>query len=347
MNEMNRFLMAARAISAAPSADNSQPCRIERVCDEIEVSYRPHEGKDPFGVAGHGTLISVGAAAENLAQMCGLTTVVWRREMDGAPYFRARIPAAPLPGDLSHPLFARHTNRFPFTTPAPEADLLGVLGAMTEGSARLHLAVGAPSFASLASAARVCCHARFCTRELHEWLMGSLRFGEEEVARGDGLDIRTVNLPPGGGLFMRFIQDWSRMALLNKMHIYRIMAQAEIQSLTNASMILSVVGSGATQDIPDAGRLMERAWIELNRRGWAVHPYYVIADQQTRLLNGRLASSPWELRVREAVDGVSAHLGLRQGERLHIMLRVGKPTRMPVRSLRLPLAKVFGDADGV
>ena len=76
MNEMNRFLMAARAISAAPSADNSQPCRIERVGDEIEVSYRPHEGKDPFGVAGHGTLISVGAAAENLAQMCGLTTVV-------------------------------------------------------------------------------------------------------------------------------------------------------------------------------------------------------------------------------------------------------------------------------
>lgn len=344
MNEMNRFLMAARAMSAAPSADNSQPCRIEQLGDEIEVSYRPHEGKDPFGVAGHGTLISVGAVAENLAQISGLSTVAWRREMDGAPYFRAQIPASPFPGDLDHPLFARHTNRFPFTTPAPEADLLGTLGAMTQGAARLHLAVGAPSFEPLASAARVCCHARFCTRDLHEWLMGSLRFGEEEVARGDGLDIRTVNLPPGGGLFMRFIQDWSRMAVLNKLHIYRIMAQAEIQSLTNASMIVSVVGSGATPDIPDAGRLMQRAWIELNRRGWAVHPYYVIADQQTRLQDGRLASSPWEPRVRKAVDGLSAHLGLGRGERLHIMLRVGKPTRTPVRSLRLPLSKVFGAA---
>jgi hypothetical protein len=342
MNEMNRFLIAAQAMSAAPSADNSQPCRIEQVGDEIFVSYRPHEGRDPFGVAGHGTLISVGAVAENLTQISGLSTVEWRRKMDGAPYFSARIPASPLPGGLDHPLFVRHTNRFPFTTPAPEADLIDTLGAMTQGPARLHLAVGSPSFGPLTSAARVCCHARFCTRDLHEWLMGSLRFGDEEVARGDGLDIRTVNLPPGGGLFMRFIRDWSRMALLNKMHIYRIMAQAEIQSLTNASMIVSVVGSGAVHDVPEAGRLMQRAWIELNRRGWAVHPHYVITDQKTRLQDGRLASSPWGLGVREAVDGLSAHLGLGAGERLHIMLRVGKPTRTPVRSLRLPLSRVFG-----
>jgi hypothetical protein len=88
--------------------------------------------------------------------------------------------------------------------------------------------------------------------------------------------------------------------------------------------------------------LLARVWVDLNARGLAVHPYYLVTDQVVRLRDGRLPS-----QMVAKIDGVRARLsniiGLRQDEMLHMLLRVGLPKSGVPRSRRLPLSDVFFD----
>lgn len=342
---MDSLALALEAARAAPSADNSQPWQLLWDGAQLAVHYRPHPGLDPFGLGGHATLISIGALSENLTQ--ALPDICARFGLSdlkgGAPYFVLPLGQESLPDNAAElPLFQRHTNRHPFGQQKPDTALLDDLARLVEPSVRLLPLIAPRDRASFADLAGTCCEARFCNRELHEWLMGSLRFSAAEVARGDGLDLATLHLPPGGKLFMQLIRPWNRMALLNRVGAYRFMAAAEVQLLRQAPLILAVVGPNSPEGSFAAGRLMERAWIRLNQLGWAVHPYYVVADQETRLLSGRLPDA-WKAPVAEALSELPALLGLGAGDRLHMALRVGRPTRTPQRSRRLPLEAIFVD----
>lgn len=342
---MDRLTLALEAARAAPSADNSQPWQLSWSGSHLSVHYRPHLGIDPFGPTGHATLISIGALSENLAQAIQEATpaITLGNLSRGKPYFSMPI-ANPLAPSNAHdlPLFQRHTNRHPYTREAPETAMLDTLPHFREGPAHLSLLTTYAERENFARLAHVCCLARFCNRELHDWLMSSLRFAPGEVARGDGLDIATLHLPPGGKAFMQAIRPWPRMALLNRFGAYRFMAATEVRPLRQAPLILTVVGEDSPEGAFTAGRLMERAWIHLNQLGWAVHPYYVISDQETRLHSDRLAED-WVAPVSHALDGVREVLRIQRGLRLHIALRVGRPTRVPQRSQRLPLEAIFID----
>lgn len=340
---MDPLSLAIAAARAAPSADNAQPWRLQWQGGRLSVCHRPHPGLDPFGPSGHATLLGIGALAENLAQaLPGCASSITLEDLDsGAPYFSLSLDAAgnaPDPGDL--PLFKRHTNRFPYGRGAPDGDLLATLANLGEGSVRLIVQHTPASRTAFAQIARICCQARFCNPELHNWLMGSLRFTQAEVAGGDGLDLATLHLPPGGKHFMGAIRPWARMARLNQIGAYRFMALTEILPLRKAPLILGVVGEDSQVGTFSAGRLMERAWIELNALGWGVQPYYVVTDQETRLKAGRLPPA-WQAPVGHALAQLPGLLNIRKGERLHMALRVGWPTRNPPRSGRLPAEQLF------
>jgi hypothetical protein len=83
------------------------------------------------------------------------------------------------------------------------------------------------------------------------------------------------------------------------------------------------------------GRLLERLWIELNRQGVAVQPYFVITDQLYRLQRGSVPARliPLVERTKEALE---AMLGS-DDRRMLILLRIGRPKVQPPRALRLPL----------
>jgi hypothetical protein len=173
--------------------------------------------------------------------------------------------------------------------------------------------------------------------------MASLRFTEEDVARGDGLDIRTLGLPPGGKQFLRLISDWSTLKALNRLGAYKLLALTETGLLSRAPALVCIVGGLDAGGIIDAGRLMCRVWIELNLAGIAVHPYYVVTDQIVRLREGTLAAGS-EANIAEVDKEGSQLLNLRPNEALHMIFRVGYPKAEPVRSRRLPLEAVFVDS---
>jgi hypothetical protein len=84
---------------------------------------------------------------------------------------------------------------------------------------------------------------------------------------------------------------------------------------------------------------MERIWSALNAGGWGVQPAYVVPDQANRL---RAGSLPVECQadVASALEALQELLGLPKGERMHMVLRAGWPTKIPVRSRRVDLETV-------
>jgi hypothetical protein len=339
----------AAVAGRAPSADNSQPWLFRWNGRELAISYmlRPQE-RSVFSASSHATLLSVGAVAENIQVVLNANSLsaqwCWTSSLaSGNPYGSIALQHAPSKLTIPAAPMLRHTNRLAFRRDALPKDLLGKLSDYQQGGSRVAILAEPRQKSRLIRLVRLCSEARFCHRQLHEWLMASLRFTEDEVARGDGLDIRTLGLPPGGTQFLRLTSDWSRLKALNRLGAYKLLALAETGLLSRAPALVCIVGAPDAGGIVDAGRLMCRVWIDLNLNGLAVHPYYVVTDQIVRLREGTLAAG-FEATIAEVDKEGSQLLNLRPNEALHMIFRVGYPTADPVRSRRLPLDAVFVDS---
>jgi len=339
--EVVRYLIAAG--QAAPSADNSQPWCFRWYDGVLSLSFRPQEAAAKvFGEDRHCEHLTMGVVCENLvqaAQAAGLT-VDWTFNPGGPDYLSAAINAETSVTDAlkRHSLFDRHTNRLAYQRqPIDRATLMSV-AALREADCRLVIMPEPQRIARVSQVVEAASRLRFRTREIHEWFGSVLRFSAKEVAAGDGLDVATIDLPPGGRLLLRLIQDWRRMALLNRIGFYKLFARIEAAKVKNSAAIIAVVGpSGAASEVA-AGRLMERAWILLNANGIAVQPFYVVTDLLRRLEADR---TPPEL-MSDALDLRRRLTALLPGEgHLHMFLRAGLPKQEPVRARRLPLSSAY------
>lgn len=341
----NNFIRELAATAAlAPSADNTPLWRLHWNGRELALRYaQPPEGEGAFGAASHATLLSVGAAIDNLDMALAANGVPahWRwGDQAGQPYAALALDGLPAQFRAPPGPRERHTNRLPFRAAPLPAGLAAGIDGRSLGANRVLLLADRARKARLVKLVQACSEARFCNRSLHAWLFGSLRHTPAEVDRGDGLDMRSLGLPPGGKQLMRFISDWDRMALLNKFGAYKLLARSEIGLVGAAPALLCVVGPSDARATIDAGRLLARVWTELNLEGVAVHPYYVVSDQINRLHDGTLAPG-FEARIGAAEQEMRDLLQLPPGQMLHMILRVGYPKAAPVRSRRLPLDQLL------
>lgn len=342
MDKTAPFDYLLNAARWAPSADNSQPWHLHRDDETLTASYDAArvEG-ETFGPDDPATLLAMGAVLENVLQAAAATGMEVVSEPH-APheYFRLRISPSSTStlGSNDHPLFLRHTNRWPFRTdPLPDALTKGLM-AHGEGTAHVMVLDSPSQLKRIANLVKNASAIRFQTRESNESLGRSLRFGPGEVESGTGLDISTLSLPPGGKSLMRLISDWRRMESLNRWGAYKLFAAIEGKSITSASAIVAIFGAAGRQGALDAGQLMERVWIHLNHQELGVQPFYVVSDQLFRRDDGLLppgTEPPGDALARDADDLFA--LG---DKKLYMLLRVGYPTRNPVKSRRLPLTSI-------
>jgi len=333
----------ASVAARAASADNSQPYRLHWNGRQLALHYAVrHPEYNVFGPASHATLLSAGGVIEYLQQTLEASGVApqWQWGSGGQPYASLDLPDLPAKLNIPPALLQRHTNRAPFKRAGLPADVLQQLGAMREGAQQIYLVQQPAERKRLIQQMRLCAEARFCTRELHEWLQGSLRRTPAEVAQGDGLDVACLALPPGGRQMLDFIAPWPRMARLNALGAYKLLALSELGPLNNAPVLLCLAGPDGVREGLDAGRLLARAWSWLNAQGIAVHPYYVVTDQVSRLQAGSVAQG-FAAQVGQAAAAVGDLLQLPQGARLHMILRLGYPSREVPRSRRLPAEQLL------
>jgi hypothetical protein len=335
----------------APSADNSQPWRFEWDGSRLSVHYDAERVKGKtFPANSPAILLSLGAAIENIIELSmsyNLDTQIYWNPENVSP--TRAVAEVSLQGrenkpnsdrTAQHPVYKRHTNRFAFHKTPLLPELIERTASLSEGDARLLIIDKRDLVQDIGQLVKLASEIRFQIKEVHEWLGKSLRFSEEDVKKADGLDIRTIDLPPGGALFLKFISSWSRMRLLNNIGAYKFLAHMDSAPISAAPALIAVIAPANFQGAFDAGKLMCRAWTYLNAQGIAAHPYYVVADQLARLQEGAIPNPLIEKAndLKEQTDHV---LSLGEGETLHMLMRVGYPKHTPPRSLRLPEEIIF------
>lgn len=344
MNIPEGVKYCAQAAGHAPSTDNTQPWRMSWDGERLSLFPRePAAGAGGFPTHHPAVQLALGAATENLLQAAyaleRAEPVLFPQAMQSDPIAAVSLTSSAILPKNQAALFLRHTNRFPYKRGPLPFNVLEEIRTQREGKARVVVLDQPESIAVLADLTRRASEVRFQTQELHEWLAASFRFTAAEVARGDGLDIATLDLPPGGGLLLRFISDWRRMARFNQLGAYKAFAQLESKPVGQAPALIAVVGNSSEGGTRAAGRLMQRVWIALNQVGLAVQPGYVIPDQLQRLKQGQVATC-FAPAITQVARELSDLLEL-PDQTLHMLLRVGYPTRVPKQSLRLPLAQIL------
>lgn len=335
----------------AASADNSQPWRFAYDRKYLYIQYDEQRSRDTtFPHDSPATLLSIGGVIENICRESSQSKGSFSLELFPrecplhscyAMFSLQEIDLLETPRETSVSGL-RHTNRFPFKKDEIHAATLRDLTGLSQGTARITILKQREAVSRVADLVRSASQIRFQTREVHEWLGKSLRFSEASVNKADGLDVNTLDLPPGGGLFLKFISDWGHMQRLNRFGAYRLLARIDAKPIEQTPALVVVSAAAGEEDAIDAGRLINRAWCYLNSQGIAVHPYYVVADQLFRLEQGTVPK-PLVAQVEKIRKESRAELKLAAGEVLYMLLRIGFPTREAPRSRRLPLEKVVTD----
>lgn len=324
--------------TTTPSADNCQPWSFTEEPEQLICNYfYRSKGNDLFGPFGHASLISAGAMHENLSQLTAnapLQGGTVDRSILGNNWSLS-VPNKSIANISTNALIDtiryRHTNRHPFKQLTHPLPVLSI----QPNNCRITIIRDREAITSLSASLQLCSEGRFNDQELHEWLFSSIRWNESEAKTGTGLDISTLNLPPGGRQLMRWIAPWERMKLLNRFGIYKLLAYADSALFRQAPMIIAFSGGSLENDIWEAGRSIQKTWLDLNQIGIAVHPYYAITDLGNRLRSARLHPN-WINRVARAQDSVRELLNLQPDEQIHMLFRIGLPTCKPIRSRRLP-----------
>jgi len=334
---------------AAPSADNSQPCCLSWEPPILTLRYDTERvGSYTFPYDSQAILLAAGAALENILRCCddagvGAEVTLFPEGEGSNVYAEISLQGFEAVTNSVLPDFvaARHTNRHPYkkeAVPKRLADQVESFG--SEIGVDVKVVSSKADIALIAKQVQVASEIRFQTQEVHEWLEKSLRFTAQEVERGDGLDVETLALPPGGGAFLRLVSCWARMKKLNRIGAYKLLAAIDSAPVRNAPALLAISASDSMVGGLDAGRVMCRAWSYLNAEGLACHPYYVISDQLERLKQDRVP----EVLTGQAKDmrkNCQPLFDLKGGQTLMMLLRVGYPKKQALRSRRLSLEKVF------
>jgi hypothetical protein len=233
------------------------------------------------------------------------------------------------------PLLGRHTNRYPVARRDVDPSIRVAIEDMTEGECSVRALTSPSERRSVRDWIAAGTRARYHDRALHEALMAALRLGPEDGSANDGLALETLALPAGAKHLLRLVRPWRRMRLANAVGFGHLMASMERRNAA-APLYFAITGSQTPRATMDAGRLMERAWIALCSAGLAVQPYYVVTAQLLRL--ARAEAGPFTETLGGVADEVDRTF---DGAGLHILLKVGVPTRSAVRSKRRPLGEIM------
>ena len=231
MNQ-EQLLQLCEVAHNAPSADNSQSWRFIISSNKITITYDTHRVLNKtFAADNIATLLSMGSAIEAIVQTCIEhnisytldTTLKLSNNFTSYACFSFDQEVSEkftLKKDsfLQH----RHTNRFAYKTQQAEKNIIDALIAtLNASSTTISWFDDKTSINEISSLIQSASEIRFQTPEVHEWLMQSLRFGKRE-RHEDGLHVSTLDLPPLGSMFMKFIAPWQRTQTLNKLGMYKI-----------------------------------------------------------------------------------------------------------------------------
>jgi molybdopterin/thiamine biosynthesis adenylyltransferase len=264
---------------AAPSFLNKQPWRWLSY-DQRLFLFResPLTYSDP---GAEQTLISLGAAIENVVLKAAEKGYEAQPEVfplrdypDLVAVFSFKKTPLEKPA-LSPYIFSRHTRRGPGTgiaLPKEVHDALKIEAAGMDGVA-LRLITGREEISEAATLLGRLEQMRLLNPFTHhDYFKGAVRWPSGKKVR-EGLDVRTLGLPPAAEVSFEVIADPQVAGLLNIWEKGSLFQKLNAQILGASSAIgLIRVPGGTERDLLQAGRLAEKIWLTVTKNSLAFQP---------------------------------------------------------------------------
>lgn len=348
-SESLRFIL--RAGVSAPSADNSQPWRFD--CHEGRIDLLIDRARTGlfFDANGAATLMSSGAAAENMrlaADRLGLTATLRKSDAstDADPVASLYLQQGASTGDpLANAIIHRMTHRGLYersrnVPPAAREAMENALQPLP--GSRIHWGDSPTARRDLIQAAFGADLVRYTHPLIHKDFHETLRFGADAIRRPDGLAEETLGIEKLLTFPLRLLSPWPVAKLFNCLGLHYFMAWRGCWlPLQTAPEIGALICHDAIDHF-DAGRALERVWLAATNAGLAFQPMGALPLLLIRLheLQGEGLKPHHQQRLRE-LDQLWQRACRPQGdtskERLIMIFRIGYARKPVPRSHRRPL----------
>lgn len=323
-----------RLACLAPSAGNVQPWRFLVAGGVIHCELAPSRRSTYLG-GDDGDRLALGAALENAVLASGALGLDVDVETN-ARGWSVRLRPGTTP---AHPwaacIEARHTNRARGDGAPLDPDEAASLEAATGAEARLRLITDRASLAKLGEAIGALERIQITNATLSLRLLKEMRWTPSEARRTrTGLDVDTLQLAPLERAGLTLLRSAEARAALHAIGGGAKLAKGNAETLARAGGLALLSTDG---DALDAGRAMQRVWLQATALGLAVHPYGTPADLWARARAGGVegldAAAAAELDRALAV--IAARYPLEEAERPLLVLRFARADAAPLRSSRL------------
>ena len=341
--------MVVDAARRAPSGGNVQPWRFEADDKEIRFFMNP-ERSSSMDVAYRGTYVALGAALFNARVQAASLKVLGPVKLfpEGRPSHHVATMQLGSAGDvgiepLREFLHSRASNRRMGQAAPVDPKIVQLLkrGVENEG-AQLHFATDRAQIDEGADLLAATDRLRFLLPTVHREMLSEVKWPGRDSLE-EGLDIRTLEMDPGG---------YAAMELLSRPDVMGHLADWRAGSALGMRMKASIMTSSALAvvTVPRAdptwyvrgGAAMERFWLTCDMHGLAVQPtspvfLYAVDESDLHQLSGeRYFDEMYHLFER-----FNEFWGIGDGETPVMVFRVFHAPPPTVHSIRLPLAHLL------
>ena len=352
-------LELVRAAVLAPTPDNNQPWRFVSQGERLLVHLDPTRAL-PSDVNSMFDLIGLGAAVENASiaarQMGYEPCVEYAPVTAGSAVEDGSQPAVTMtftPGGRPDPLHGQLENRCTcrklYKTRAVARQCLEALAdAQGFSEVQLDWITARSSIRALGRVMAASDRIRFEYQPFHNELFRQLRFSVDEAERTrDGLDLRTLELPPGAGLMLRPLGSWSRMKWVHRLGLGRLLTVPSALSVCKSGAIgVLSVAEPTSAGFLQGGRAFERIWLAAQAENLALQPLgsLSIFSAHLKILGGEKLSQRHKERIGRLIDRFNSLAPTVTRRTLLIMFRLGHAAPPRHRSLRRPAEEVLETA---
>jgi molybdopterin/thiamine biosynthesis adenylyltransferase/nitroreductase len=341
--------MIVDAARRAPSGGNVQPWRFEADDEEIRFFMIP-ERTSTMDVAHRATYVGIGAALFNARVQAAALKKLGPVKLfpEGRPSHHVATMRLGSSDDvaimpLRDYLHSRSSNRRIGTPSEIEPETVATLtrGVEREG-AQLYFATDRDRLAAGAALLAASDRLRFLLPTVHREMASEIRWPGRDALE-EGLDVRTLELDPGGYAALDILARPDVMAHLSDWRVGSALGmRMQASVMTSSALAMITVPRADPMWYLRGGAAMERFWLSAEMHGLAIQPaspvfLYAVDEADMRLMAGE--------RYLDEMHNLSERFhefwGLSDGESAVMVFRVFQAPPPTVHSVRLPLSHVL------
>ncbi|WP_157609899.1 nitroreductase family protein [Roseimaritima ulvae] len=339
-----------KAAAAAPSPDNNQPWKFVCQEDSIQVFFDKTR-KLESDVDYMFDMTGIGGAVENAIIAAShhdlVAEPVWLGNVEKPdlklPVVELKLTSGGSPDPLNSVVEERCTCRKPYSKQPLETAILDSLEAAAVGrfpQAQIDWITDPRAKQRFGNVVAAMDSVRFRIPECHRELYKQLRFSRNEVEQTrDGLDVRTLELPPGVATMLKGLRSWEAMQAVHRLRLTPLLTiPSKVAVQKSAAIAVVSISTASIESYMHGGRAIERLWLAATALDLSMHPLgspAIFLPQakerpQFRSLIERSQQETFELLPR---------LGNRT---MQLAFRVGRSKPPTARSLRREVSEVLG-----